>query len=259
MMSAEAIIKSQARGILKHNFVKAIIALAIICVPYYIIDGTTTVISCLVPQFVSDEHLSMLIVYSVGYPVEVILGFLYSPIINGYVRAFYQAAYSENIDLKDVFYYFESGRYGNALSLNIRLVIRMLFPVLILYSPVIAFDIIAANLAADVTASVLYVDFRFILVVLSTITTTLYSLRYFTVFTVSADNPQFTPKQVFQYNKYIMKNRTANAAKLIFSFTPWILLCLLILPMLYVIPYMTQSLCVSAKWMTKAALEENEG
>ena len=55
-----------------------------------------------------------------------------------------------------------------------------------------------------------------------------------------------------------MKNRTGSAAKLIFSFTPWILLCLLILPMLYVIPYMTQSLCVSAKWMTKAALEENK-
>ena len=86
----------------------------------------------------------------------------------------------------------------------------------------------------------------------------MYSLRYFTVFTVSADNPDFSPKQVFQYNKYIMKNRTGSAAKLIFSFTPWILLCLLILPMLYVIPYMTQSLCVSAKWMTKAALEENK-
>lgn len=257
-MSAEAIIKSQARDILKHNFVKAIAALAILLIPYYIIDGTTTVISCLVPQFVSDETKSMLLVYSIGYPVEVIMGFLYSPIINGYIRAFYHAAHTKTIDLKDVFYYFGSGRYINALGLNIRLVLRMLLPVLILYSPLIAFVTIGSIFAPEFSGTLLYNDFYFILALLSTITTTLYSLRYFTVFTVSADNPDFSPKEVFQYNRYIMKHRTGSAAKLILSFTPWLLLCLLILPMLYVIPYMTQSLCVSAKWMTKAALEENK-
>lgn len=257
-MNAESIIKTQARGILKHNFPKAIIALAIVFVPYYIIDGTTTVISCLVPQFVADEDLSMLLIYSIGYPVEIIMGFLFSPIINGYIRAFYKAAYSESIDLKDVFYYFGSGRYIDALGLNIRVILRMLLPALILFSPLIAYVIIIQIFAPDFTKSFLYSDFYFILAVLSTITTTLYSLRYFAVYTVSADNPQFTPKQVFYYNKIIMQNRTGSAAKLIFSFWPWLLLCLLILPMLYVIPYMTQSLCVSAKWMTKAALEEKE-
>ena len=118
-MSAEAIIKSQARDILKHNFVKAIAALAIILLPYGIIDGTTTVISCLVPQFVSDEQLATIMVYSIGYPVELIMGFLYSPVINGYIRAFYKAAYTENIDLKDVFYYFSGEHYADALGLNI--------------------------------------------------------------------------------------------------------------------------------------------
>ena len=220
-MSAESIIKSQARGILKHNYVRAIMALLIICIPFAIIDGTTTVISCLVPQFVTDEMTSM-------------------------------------IDMKDVFFYFGSGRYIEALGLNVRFILRMLLPTLILFSPLIAYGIIGSAFAPDFTKTVIYYDFYFILAVLSTITTVLYSLRYFTVFTVSADNPDFSPKQVFQYNKYIMKNRTGSAAKLIFSFTPWILLCLLILPMLYVIPYMTQSLCVSAKWMTKAALEENK-
>lgn len=257
-MSAESIIKSQARGILKQNYVRAIMALLIICIPFAIIDGTTTVISCLVPQFVTDEMTSMILVYSIGYPVEVILGLLFSPIINGYIRAFYKAAYTEKIDMKDVFFYFGSGHYIDALGLNVRLILRMLLPTLILFSPLIAYGIITSAFAPDFAKTVIYYDFYFILAVLSTITTVLYSLRYFTVFTVSADNPDFSPKQVFQYNKYIMKNRTGSAAKLIFSFTPWILLCLLILPMLYVIPYMTQSLCVSAKWMTKAALEENK-
>lgn len=257
-MSAEAIVKSQARGILKQNFVKAVMALLIVLIPYSIMDGTTTVISCLIPQFISDESTSMMLVYSIGYPVEIIMLFLFSPIINGYIRAHYKAAYTENIDLKDVFYHFGSGRYFNALSLNIRFILRMFLPALILYSPLIAYVVICSTSASEFSKTVLYYDCYFILAVLSTLTTTLYSLRYFTVFTVSADNPDFTPKEVFRYNKMIMKHRTGDAAKLIFSFTPWLLLCLLILPMLYVIPYMTQSLCVSAKWMTKAALEENE-
>ena len=51
----------------------------------------------------------MFLVYSIGYPVEVIMAFLFSPIINGYIRAFYKAAYTESIDMKDVFFYFGSG------------------------------------------------------------------------------------------------------------------------------------------------------
>ena len=90
---------------------------------------------------------------------------------------------------------------------------------------------------------------------LSTVTTTLYALKYFTVFTVCVDNENLMPNDVFAYSKYIMKNKTGSAAKLIFSFIPWLLLCLLILPMLYVVPYMTQSLCIAAKWMTKATFE----
>ena len=182
-----------------------------------------------------------------------------SPLINGYVRAHYRAAYTKSIDIKDSFFYaVGSGHYFDALSLNIRLFFRMLIPIVILFSPVIVFDVFSATQYEGFTETVLHHDLRFIFCVLSTTTTMLYALRYFTVFTVSADNPQFTTKQVFQYNKKIMEDKTYSAAKLVFSFVPWLLLCLLILPMLYVIPYMTQSLCVSAKWMTKTTLEENE-
>ena len=257
LLSAEAIVKSQARSLLKHNYVRAITALLIVLLPFYIIDGTTTAISCALSDAISDGDLATVLIYSIGYSVEIIMGFLYSPVINGYVRAFYKAAYSGTIDLKDVFYHFQRGRYGSALSLNIRLILRMLLPILILYSPLIIFEIIASNTGSEFYGSVLYFNCHFLFSVLSTITTTLYSLRYFTVLTVSADNPQFTPKQVFAYNKYIMQDHTGNAAKLILSFTPWMLLCLLVLPMLYVIPYMTTSLCISAKWMTKASLEVN--
>ena len=258
ILTAEAIIKRQARDILKHNYVKAITALLIVLLPFMIIDGTTTVISCAVLDLVADEKTADIIIQAVGYPVTVIAWFFFSPVFNGYIRAYYNAAKTGRFDLNDSFYYFQRGKYAFALKLNIRFVIRMLLPVIIMFAPLIIFEIVSVNLLSeDFYGSVAYNDFYFILAVLSSITTTLYSLRYFTVFTIAAENEYLEPKQIFGYSKYIMKRQTGSAAKLIFSFTPWMLLCLLILPMLYVLPYMTQSLCIGAKWMTKAAFEEN--
>lgn len=256
-MSAEAIIKSQARNILKHNFVKAIVALLIVALPFTMIDGTTTVISSFVINSIADEQTAGILVYAIGYPVEFILGFLLSPVINGYIRAYYKAAYTNTIDLRDVFFYFNSSHYSDALSLNIRYIIRMLLPILLSFTPLILFEVISNQLASGFHGSVLYQNVCFILTILSSLIVTLYATRYFTVFTVSADNPHFTPQQVFAYNKHIMRWQSGNVVKLIFSFTPWLLLCMLILPMLYVIPYMTMSLSLSAKWMTKAAIEVN--
>lgn len=257
-LSAEAIIKAQARKILKNNFTGAVIALLILLVPYYIIDGTTTALSCAMMMWIPDRALAETILYISGYSFEFIAGFLFSPLINGYVRAYYRTAKNGSMDMKDVFYYFGSGHYIDALSLNIRLFIRMLLPIVILFSPLIIFDIFTVNYTEDFIGTILYNDFRFLLSVLSTTTTILYSLRYYTVFTLSSDHPEFSPKEVFQTSKQIMKHHTGSAAKLIFSFIPWLLLCLTVLPMLYVIPYLTMSKCVSAKWMTEAAMEENE-
>ena len=70
------------------------------------------------------------------------------------------------------------------------------------------------------------------------------------------ESEQLSNKELFALAKKTMKGRTGDAAKLIFSYTPWMLLCLTVLPVFYVVPYMTQGLCIGAKWMTRAAFEE---
>lgn len=256
-MSAEAIIKSEARKVLKNNYVSAVMAFLIVLLPVYMINGATTAISCAILNFALDEKVLSILIFCIVYPLEFIAGYLLSPVINGYIRAYYKAAYTDKIELKDVFYYFSAEHYGKALRLNIQFIIRILLPAILLYFPLIIFENVSFCINTDFYGSVLYNNFYFIFAVLSTISVTLYSLRYFTLFTVSVDNPQFAPRQVFEYNRFIMQYRTGSAAKLIFSFTPWMLLGLLVLPLFYIIPYMTQSLCVSAKWMTKAALDVN--
>ena len=254
-MSAEAIIKRQARDTLRNNYPKALTALIIVLIPYYIIDGGTTILSCVFSYLIKDEAVRGVLIYSVGYTLEVLALFFFSPVINGYIRAHYNAAYTGEIDLADVYYYFSGGRYKKALALNIRYILRLLLPAALFYLPVIALAIIAPQVGGGFSDSLLYNDLFFLLNVISTTCLLLYSLRYFIVFTIQADIENLTPGKSFEYSRYVMKNRVGSAAKLALSFIPWFLLCLLVLPTLYVIPYFTQSLCISAKWMTKATFE----
>ena len=257
-MSAESIIKAQARTLLKKHWVKAIAALLMTFVPFYIIDGSTTLLSCTLAEFISDADFAQLLAYSIGIPIEVIGLFLFTPMINGYIRAYYLAACLGEFDIGDVFYYFRTGRYAKALLLNLNLLLRMLLPAILFFSPLAAFEIISMYvIGGDFYDLVIYHDAYFLLSVLSTVTTTLYATRYFTVFTTSIDFETLSVREIFRTTSNIMKHKTGSAAKLIFSFIPWLLLCLLVLPALYVIPYMTQSLCIGAKWMTKATFEVN--
>ena len=256
-MSAEAIIKSQARNTLKNNYPKAVIALLITLLPYYIIDGSTTVISCVFSYFIAETALRSVLIYSIGYTFEILAFFLFSPVINGYIRAYYNATYTGSIDMTDVYYYFEGDRYKKALALNIRALVRLLLPAALLYLPLIVFEILSAQIGEPFYGSVPYIDIFFVLSVISTTALFIYSLRYFTAYTISCDIDSLTPKQAFEYSKHIIKGRTGSMRKLVLSFIPWLLLCIFVLPALYVIPYLTQSLCISAKWMTKATFEVN--
>ena len=98
-MSAEAIIKSQARKTLSKNWGPAIAALLIALIPLYMIDGTTTVTSGLIVSLVRNEALANILVYSIGIPVELIAGFLLAPAINGYVRAYYRCAQTQKMEI----------------------------------------------------------------------------------------------------------------------------------------------------------------
>ena len=85
---------------------------------------------------------------------------------------------------------------------------------------------------------------------MSSILLIIYSLKYFLVLTMFCGDDSIEARDLFRMSKEIMRDQKGSATKLFFSFTPWMLLCLLIIPALYVVPYMTQSLCIGAKWMT---------
>ena len=260
-MSPQKTVRAQARALLKGGWGRAVCAFVIALLPVYIITGMIYIVAMIVYEGVGIDaesvpaYVDMLIIY----PIVIIFGALFSPMFNGYVRLFYRSASGQGIDMSDLYYYFSAHRYQRTVQLNLSFALRMLLPALLFFMPVIIYEIISMSIdngAVKFTDTVLYLDFQFLLNVLSVILVALYSLRYFTVFTLYVENESFDNSELFAMSKSIMKSYSGAAAKLIFSYTPWMLLCLTVLPILYVAPYMTQGLCVGARWMTQAACAE---
>ena len=232
------------------------IAFITILIPVFLIETAVGGVVSIVSLLATDIKLLSILVISIVYPLVITAGVLLSPFINGYIRVYYRNAFTSEMDLNDLFYYFERDRYSRTLQLNLSYLLRMLLPAVLFYLPVVVYATVSYLMNNDFFGSVLYYDFFFILTVLSTIILTIYSLKYFTVFTLYVENGELSNREIFRASKEIMADQSGEAAKLVFSYTPWMLLCLTILPMLYVVPYMTQGLCIGAKWMTRAAYEE---
>lgn len=249
-LSPSAIIRSQARQTLKGNYVAAVSAFVILLLPVYIIIGLSTAIECLLLVGIDDEVVLGMMKIIFMTPLTIITFVFLSPLFNGYIRLFYNAALTKEFHVGEMFYYFEGGRYARTLHLNLAYIIRMALPSILCFLPLFVYQMICFGYMSDFVGTVLYNDFAFILTVLSSILLILYSLKYFLVFTLYCTNEQADNKEIFRSSKEIMQEQKHSATQLIFSFTPWLLLCLLILPALYVIPYLTMSLCIGRKWMT---------
>ena len=253
--------RAQARALLKGSWGRAVCAFVISLLPVYIITGIIYIAAMVVYDGfgLEPESVPMYVDMLIIYPVVIIFGALFSPLVNGYIRLFYHRSAGQDMDMSDLFYYFTRQRYKRTVLLDLSFALRMLLPALLFFTPVIIYEIISMQIdsgATKFTDTVLYLDFQFLLNVLSVILVVLYSLRYFTVFTIYVENENFENSELFAISKRIMKGYSGAAAKLIFSYAPWMLLCLTVLPIFYVAPYMTQGLCVGARWMTQAACAE---
>ena len=249
-LSPSAIVRKQARETLKGNYVAGVASVFLITAPIYILQGLNTVIDVLLMNLADSKQTLMLLEIVVLTPVSILTLVLLSPLFNGFVRMYYQAAFSGKLKMSDMFYYFSKGKYHNSLHLNLSFVIRNMLPAVLCFIPVFVYYFVCYSYLEEFTGTVLYTDYAFLLTLMSSILLILYMLKHFVVFTLYSSDFSTDVRELFRTSKQIMAAQKASAAKLFFSFTPWMLLCLLILPALYVIPYMTQSLCIGAKWMT---------
>ncbi len=239
-MSIEKTVRYQGRKKLKeYGWTKALIALGMLAVFYLIIESVAYCEFILLDTINENLHFLVSVMYGSFTTLVVIL---LLPAVIGYIRMFFSQ--TGEYEMSDVTYYFMSAdRYFKAIRLIFSFLLRMVLPAIFCFSPVIAVVITNYFISIEHFGVIL-----FSLVAISSILLLVYSLKYFLSIKLFCDDETQNMSFYFNTSKEIMRNHRWDVVRLVLSFTPWILLCITILPMLYVIPYMTQSLCISAKW-----------
>ncbi len=249
-MSAEKIIKSQAREKLKHGgWPKALFALALVVIAYMVIECIDTLLQTVYQMINPDETMQYVVQTVLGF-VLVISVFLFCPVVMGFFRMFYTD--ENNYNISDVLYYFSSfKKYILALKYQLMLYVRLLLAAVVFYIlPAVLYvtlRYLSDNGELDIGGTIAVV----LLTVSSTILLLIYNIRYYVSLFLLCENENEDTAYYFKTSKEIMRGHETDVMKLFLSFIWWILLSITGLPALYTIPYIAQSVCLSGKWLTQ--------
>lgn len=249
-MSAEIILKAQARDKLKQGgWAKALFALAILTIVYMIIECFSSLGYYLIELLNPDSTIEFIIEVA-GGTITTIVALLLSPFVLGFFRMFYSD--DKEYYLHDVFYYFtELKHYGKAIRFVLCYIVRMFLPAVLFFSPPMALYVLKSYIFSGETGDILYNVSFVLLTILSTLMVLIYSIRYFTSVLLLCEDEHKKMSYYFVTSKSIMRGHNKDIIKLCLSFFWWILSCIIGLPALYVIPYISQAMCLSGKWLTQ--------
>lgn len=256
-MKTETRIKKEAKGIMKNSYAKTVFSVFVLLLFFFLFDSVATLLGLFqneITNFFSDDNSFIAeVMYRSLWVITLLIPWivfiLLSPFINGLIRFFYIPSYTNNYDVNDLIYYFRKGYYERALKFNLSYFFRMIIPTIIFFIPVITYAILCSLLFKDFLNSPSFTIVLIILIILSLVLTYLYSIRYFVASRIFIEEENFEIKRYFEISKDIMNNKTMEMFRLLISFVPMILLCLLVLPIFYVIPYILQSFSISAKYL----------
>ncbi len=249
-MSAEKIIRLQSREKLKNcGWSKALIGVGIIAVFYMIFDCFMSFQSVFIDYFKLNETL--LFIYRVSFNcVLIIISFLLSPVILGYLKMMYSD--KEEYDINDLLYFFTNFKiYSKAVAFVFSYFVRLIIPAILFFIPPILLFLIHNFWFKGAISDNVDKALMCTLIIASTLQLIRYSIKYFVSVLLLIENEDANLSYYFKTSSAIMRTHEKDVMRLFLSFTWWILLCITVLPALYVIPYMTQAMCISGKWITQ--------
>ncbi len=256
-MKIERIIRSQAKEKLKNNWTGAVSALFVflgfIIALILLFESLVSIFRVydINGEFKKSSTITLNIILLSTFATGVFL----TPVKNGFLKYFYELSNTGESNLRTTFYFFlKIKRYFKTVLFNLIImgitilnIAITLLPYWILKIIDITVDLFP-NVAAEQIGFIIY-SILFGLGITAGIILSL-GLIFIEFLYIDKDNMgaeyYFGKKtiklSVKHYKDYII---------LIFTFTLWIMLCFFVLPALYVIPYLTESLATSSKWLIK--------
>lgn len=252
-MSAEKIIRSQARESLKGNWTAAVSGVFVLLAKIFLVVTVYYLILSL-SDIYDGENIKNGCEYIIIISMlcAFILSLALSPLKNGYFRLCYNIAKGDNDGLRDVFYFFSgTKRYFKAIQFNIIILLKRALYSIIGFIPYFLFVFMKAvmfNLSGSPTDSAKQAAGAVepIIIGMCAVITAVICIRLLIQEFVFVDNCE---ADVFGISKIITKSHLSDYYRLVFSFLLWLVLCIFVLPGLYVIPYFTTALGTSSKWL----------
>lgn len=262
-MNPERIIKEQARNRLADTgWGKAIAALSLVICTYLFISSISGLLIGVFTKFSEDYYryimnnpqesiLSLAAIFVTRF-MSVVLLFLAAPVLTGTTRLAINTAQGISSPVSIIFDAFSSIKaYASSLMFWSKLLIRCLLWTILCFLPSAFFS---SLFMAD-KQNALYLLYCFIYVILfaaGILAFIVLTSKCFLAPFIFAFNENLTAAECIRYSKQVMNKNRKNYYKLLLSFLPWMLSCLLAFPVLYVIPYFSVSCALSAKYMLSA-------
>lgn len=271
-MTAEKKIKIQAKKALTGNWPGAVGAVLLaLCIMLFIsipadvvIISLELLLSKIAETFAGVKLLvdNFQIIYTLLVPVGVILPlFLISPIFTGVLKYFYSLAKNSDADFSEVFAYCGK-KYFRALSLNFSLLLRCFLRIYLPLLPYIGIrntmNLLTYNKESLAFWEIMWYAVSYALLFIGIIVAVRLCTGHFLSFFVFFEDETLSNKELVVFSKDSMKSFKNSMLRLALSMSPWIIICITVIPAIFVLPYILTSISISAKWIIALKFNNKE-
>lgn len=247
-MNVEKYIKSEAKASLKGNWLKAITALftsVLVFLAVLLVIVSAFEIMGDYDDFASAASAEPVrLVFFVLFHLLAVAGLiLLSPVFAGGARVTASVAKDNTSDIGDVFHYFSSGDlYKDCVKFMTRIIVSFVVVLILFELPCLGgFILFKDESYADVIVSLLGL--------LGFCGAFLFSLR--NMFAIYFYTEGAASSESFGKGAAVARGNVGKLVKLTFSYIGWLISLFLIIPFIYVIPYMQCAYFISVKYLAE--------
>lgn len=176
--------------------------------------------------------------------------FILNPLLFGVYYWFYYSLPGNNVSLSKCFYFFNSFKnYKRAINLSILTIIRTIGVQYVFSLPATILLNNGGLYASNSTYPEYLAYFFSLLSIAGTVLMIIQSLRYFAAPILLINDPSITAREALYLARAVSEYRKGHLFGFVMSFFGWFLLCILALPIIFVVPYYIACYCNKCRYM----------
>lgn len=257
-MSIEKTIRTQAKSILsKNNWPAAVgvtltlgvAAMTVLYLADMLVIGIDYLLKIFdITIFDKSPVLSLLILFTLTFAGLILL----LPLLMGSIRFMYLMSKTSEADYSEMFHYCQNKRYLHCLKTYLGLLIKSLWQAAISFVPAIVTYLYATALSAqENNLSILAYFISYILIIIGILLFNALTAKYFLAVYYYIENDNLSTYDICRLSEQYMKKLGRTTVKLNFTLLPLTLACILIVPAMFVLPYIMTVKATSAKWIVE--------